>query len=57
MSILELFKSKSLARAAVESILIMFGVLAALAVQSWWDNEVGARNPFEPPHCRSGRAS
>jgi hypothetical protein len=57
MSILELFKSKSLARAAVESILIMFGVLAALAVQSWWDNEVGARNPFEPPHRRSGRAS
>jgi len=40
MSILELFKSKSLARAAVESILIMFGVLAALAVQSWWDNEL-----------------
>jgi len=40
MSIFELFKSKSLPRAAVESILIMFGVLAALAVQSWWDNEL-----------------
>ena len=40
MSILELFKRKSLARAAAESMLIMFGVLAALAVQSWWDNEV-----------------
>ncbi len=40
MSIPKLFKSKSLPRAAVESILIMFGVLAALAVQSWWDNEV-----------------
>ena len=40
MSIPKLFKSKSLPRAAVESMLIMFGVLAALAVQSWWDNEV-----------------
>jgi len=40
MSIIELFKIKSLGRAAAESILIMFGVLAALAVQSWWDNKV-----------------
>ncbi len=40
MSIFELFKGKSLGRAAAESLLIMFGVLAALAVQSWWDNKV-----------------
>jgi hypothetical protein len=40
MSILELFKRKSLGRAVAESLLIMFGVLAALAVQSWWDDRV-----------------
>jgi hypothetical protein len=40
MSIFELFKTKSLGRAVGESILIMFGVLAALAVQSWWDGKV-----------------
>jgi hypothetical protein len=40
MSIFELFKSKSFGRAVAESILIMFGVLAALAVQSWWDSKV-----------------
>ncbi len=40
MSIFELFKGKNLGRAAAESILIMFGVLAALAVQSGWDNKV-----------------
>ena len=40
MSIIELFKTKSLGRAVAESVLIMFGVLAALAVQSWWDGKV-----------------
>ena len=40
MSILELFKSKGVGSAVAESILIMFGVLAALAVQSWWDDRV-----------------
>ena len=40
MPILGFIKSKSLGRAAAESLLIMFGVLAALAVQSWWDDKV-----------------
>jgi hypothetical protein len=35
-----LFKAGSFGRAISESLLIMFGVLAALAVQSWWDDRV-----------------
>ena len=40
MPILGLIKSRGLGRAAAEALLIMFGVLAALAVQSWWDDKV-----------------
>jgi hypothetical protein len=40
MRILKLFKRKNLGSAAAETMLIMFGVLAALAVQSWWDERV-----------------
>ncbi|MGB5258260.1 MAG: hypothetical protein WBN44_13475 [Woeseiaceae bacterium] len=40
MPILKLFKRKSLGSAAAETVLIMFGVLAALALQSWWDDKV-----------------